>query len=347
MESIWNNSLYNNSLSEQQNHTNVTLSNVFEKSKNTTSSIITCTSAECIIISVFIHIICIVGIVANFVAILTICLDKKLHRPTFAAICCLSFSDFVFMLSRYIKYILHTYCKQMMSKSTYVAVVRTMDALGLARGKSSIAHIVLLSILRYVVVVHPLQSNIWVTNKRIITASGITWFVVSGSTMYFMYAVGTFQEKPNLKLAQVSNIAITAIWSFLPVIVIISFHIMKAKQLEKSLSACTGKTIHRMSKMVTLIVIAFVVTMTPINIKDILEISFGFHKEEWFVVYRHISRLLLFANYTVNPFIYFVHSPMFRSSVKRLSKMQRKQASYETSSFSTASTKSGVSTFGT
>lgn len=286
-----------------------------------------CDNTGCVIATVFISIISITGIIANIIVISVVNIEKKLRTQTFIAIACLSVADLLYLLWSYPNYIIINYYRKSFGESEFRSIRITCAFFFVTAGISSIIHLMYLMLLRYVMIVYPLRSHTLITNKRIIYGSIAGWgFSVALGLFYTFTAIVNRANDPIL--AHRSNIAITLILSITPVTLIIVVHLLKARALKKSLVECTDEAVTRMSKMITFVIIAFLVTTLPINIKDILEISFNFKNEQWFVTYSVVCNILLLLNYTINPFIYFFHSSVCRNILMR---MRFKRECYQTS----------------
>ncbi|OWF38228.1 thyrotropin-releasing hormone receptor-like [Mizuhopecten yessoensis] len=274
-----------------------------------------CLTSYCVPITIAISCIALIGIITNLIVVFVIVKDSRLRRPTFIAIVALSLSDFTFLLFRYIRYVVMGYFRDLISAHVMKTIKFVCDLVGLTAGGSSIMHVLLLSVLRYYIVVHPLKSHIAITNKRIILVSLCVWVFSALNGWFYLYAVIINREN-DLQMSKVTNITITLVMSILPLATILFFHVLKARTLKDSLAACKLNATKQMSQIVTFVIVTYIVTTTPANTRDILVISWGHSKETWMMVFGQIGRLLLFMNYAINPFIYFVHSPQFRKNIR-------------------------------
>ncbi|XP_033735113.1 delta-type opioid receptor-like [Pecten maximus] len=274
-----------------------------------------CLTSYCIPMTVAISVIALCGIITNFIVILVITRDSRLRRPTFTAIVALSLCDFTFLLFRYIRYIVTGYFRDIIPHNVMKTIKFVCDLVGLTAGGSSIVHVILLSVLRYYIVVHPLKSHIAITNKRIILVSLGVWVLSALNGWFYLYAV-IINRKNDLQMSKVTNIVVTMVMSILPLAIILFFHVLKARKLKDSIAACKLNATKQMSQIVTFVIVTYIVTTTPVNTRDILVISWGDTKETWMMVFGQVGRLLLFLNYAINPFIYFVHSPQFRKNIR-------------------------------
>ncbi|XP_069118688.1 thyrotropin-releasing hormone receptor-like [Argopecten irradians] len=287
----------------------------FANSSSARSEAGECLTSYCIPVTITISVIALCGIITNFIVVLVITKDSRLRRPTFTAIVALSLCDFTFLLFRYIRYIITGYFRGIISPDVMRTVKFVCDLGGLAAGGSSIIHVILLSVLRYYIVVHPLKSHIAITNRRIILVSLAVWVVSALNGWFYLYAV-IINRKNDLQMSKVTNIVVTIVMSVLPLAIILFFHVLKARKLKDSIAACKLNATKQMSQIVTFVIVTYIVTTTPANTRDIIVISTGNPRETWMMVFGQVGRLLLFLNYAINPFIYFVHSPQFRKNIR-------------------------------
>ncbi|XP_052097896.1 galanin receptor type 1-like [Mytilus californianus] len=191
-----------------------------------------------------------------------------------------------------------------------------LDFSGFLAGIASIVHIVFLSVVRYFIIVHPFRSYVLLTNLRVIFVTIGIWALSTGIAVLYTYAV-LIKGSEDTRLEETTNLVLTILFSVLPVLFITILHVLKAKVLIKSISNCS-QTVRNMSRVVTIILTSFIITTTPSSTIDIMIISLGYHytKTRWFFITSQVAKILLFLNFTVNPFVYFVNSIQFRKSFK-------------------------------
>lgn len=274
---------------------------------------------DCTTVFILGTIISVCGIIANFVVLCLVSCDISLHKPTFVCIACLSVTDVVFLIARYIRYTVTLYFFYQMPFRALAILLFVCNIISITSLIASIIHVIMLSYMRYLVVVHPIKSHLWITNRRVVVSSTVISVICIGFGFYYMHAV-IFNKNKDPLLAAQSNSGISLIIAIVPFTLILLFHILKANRLKKSLAVCKTKTVKQMSATLTLVLVAFLLTTLPINIVDIMKISFGYNRsrENWFLIFGQIARLLLLCNHSINPIIYFVHSPQFNKSMKRL-----------------------------
>ena len=179
---------------------------------------------------------------------------------------------------------------------------------------SSATHVVLLSLQQYIFLAYPLKSNVWFRNIKVIMVSALTWTICISLGVVYVYVVVVNQDT-NKSLASIFNIVMTFLITLIPVGFLTMLHFLKRNVLTNALVHRPNKTVRKMARVVRLVIAGYLLTTTPVNIKDIIEVSVGFLNETWFVLLYQISTVLLYLNYTVNPFIYFFSTPQFRRTI--------------------------------
>ena len=267
-----------------------------------------CITETCITTIVLLSIISILGIIGNLLVICIVLHDKKLHRVTFVSIAVLAFCDLSFVLPRYIRVVVARFFSGTFDDHSYRIFRYVLDFYSLCGSLTSILHVVLLSLMRYYFVVHPLRIRVWLTVRKVFIISGITWVLCSVIAGVYFYAVILNRDNDKY-LARYTNLVVTVSMSILPVILIVIFHFLKARKLRKSLSRRNDVTIQRMSRVVSLVCVCFLVTTTPANVLDIMLLSDLYTDRMWFPYLFHATYILFFINYSINPYIYFLHTP--------------------------------------
>ncbi|XP_060073740.1 neuromedin-U receptor 2-like [Ylistrum balloti] len=271
-----------------------------------------CVTSGCRAVAVIISLIAIPGAVANALVCVRVCADPRLRTPTFTALAALAFADFLFILLKYNSVVvLHFFYDGFTNAPLYLLV---MDSLATICGASSAYHVVLLYSFRYFKLVYPLKGYLWFTAKKILAISGGVWL---GCGIFISAYIVTvyLMAASHPVLAFVFNIITTIVMALFPLLIILILHFMKTAKLRYSIAATRADVTRIMSRMVTAIVIVYIITTTPANIRDI--VSLGFHPMDSpsFHVFEEVCRVLMFVNFAANPFIYLLFSSQFRQSV--------------------------------
>ena len=293
-----------------------------------------CATDYCIPMVVVLSIIALFGMFGNFLVVGIILNDKKIHRVTFVSLAVLAISDLLFLVPRYVRYIVQAYFSDDFEKHDYDIFRFVLDFVSLIGAGSSIVNIVLLSVMRYFMVVHPLRTHVWLTIHKVFVISGIVWGLCALNAGFYMFAVVI--QRNDQDLSYYTNIVITILMSVLPVVLIVIFHLLKARKLHNSLMHCNEDTVKRMSRVITFVCACFLITTMPSNIMDVMRIASFHSKEAWFKYLSQIGRVLLFLNYSINPYIYFLHAPQMEAFISKL-KRRRGKPKYSLSQSATRS----------
>ncbi|XP_033764126.1 neuromedin-U receptor 2-like [Pecten maximus] len=271
-----------------------------------------CSTTGCRAVAVIISLVAIPGAVANALVCVRVCADPRLRTPTFTALALLALADFLFILLKYNSVVvLHFFYNGFANTPFYLLV---MDSLATICGASSAYHVVLLYSFRYFKLVYPLKGYLWFTVKKILAISGGVWL---GCTIFISAYIVTvyLMADSHPVLAFVFNIITTIVMAFLPLLIILILHFMKTAKLRNSIAATRADVTRIMSRMVTAIVIVYIITTTPANVRDIVSLGFQPLDSSSYHVFEEICRVLMFVNFAANPFIYLLFSSHFRQSV--------------------------------
>lgn len=272
-----------------------------------------CITTKCVSVVVIITLVSIPGAMANALVCVRVGMDPRLRSPTFTALAALALADFLFIVLKYNSIVvLHFFYDGFTYTPIYLLVT---DALANVCGASSAYHVVLLYSFRYFKLVYPLKGYLWFTVKKIIGISCCVWL---GCAFFISAYVGIvyFMANSHSDLAFAFNIVTTIVMALFPLLIILLLHFMKTSKLRKSIAATRADVTRVMSRMVTAIVIVYIITTTPANIRDIVVLGTDQQLDSTgFSVFEEICRVLMFVNFAANPFIYLWFSSQFRQSV--------------------------------
>ncbi|XP_062607158.1 type-1 angiotensin II receptor-like [Saccostrea cucullata] len=244
------------------------------------------------------------GLVGNVVAIFKILCDEKFHTPTFVVIGCLAFSDLLFIVCMFL-YRFSNFSMYISSQSFPVLI--TMTILRETIFHSSVTHIVLLSVIRYLLIAYPLQSKIRLTPTVILGCSIVVW--VFSSLFSALISLPSIEDYIYARVRTMFFIKIT--YSGLSVCAILTLHILKMKTLKKS--SIPSSISRRMNVIIFIILFVFICY-------QVAYILFQFSiylvtMSVYYFVYLHdIFFILVTLNYSCNPYILFFASFLCSSS---------------------------------
>ncbi|XP_062614044.1 P2Y purinoceptor 8-like [Saccostrea cucullata] len=254
---------------------------------------------------VFLQVLSIFGMLSNFIVFIVICAEKRLHKPIYTGIRMLTVPDALFLMCRFL-----IFTFQGLPKKLFLAIIH----LFFSSVFSSIGHVILLSVQQYLMIAFPLKSLVWMRNKRVLIVSAIIW--IFSVILSAPYAYLTTMLK-NRDAAELLNVVYTVLFTAGPICVLGLLHVLKIIALKKSLVNNRDKATRQVSQIISIVIGVYVLTTTPINIRDIIEMSVCHMTDTWFIVLGHIGRTLLLVNYSINPYIYFINTPQFRKAIFR------------------------------
>jgi hypothetical protein len=241
------------------------------------------------------------GLVGNLCTIIKIWSDKKFHTPTFAAIVCLAFADFLSLIRCYFSFYANVY--EYLGDNVLGFYV--FDIVNLMVFTSSMGHMVLLSVVRYLIIVHPLQSKIHLSVLVVTLWSLTLWIISFIFAVFESHLLGRNPWTTNFNIW--GYIILYLIRAAFPVCMITILHCLKMKYLKTS--RVTGKTKAKMNLTITIIMSVFFL-MQAVTIayftSEILNhygiIGYFLDKEDilCMVVLLHI------VHHSCNPYVYFI-----------------------------------------
>lgn len=247
-----------------------------------------------------------VGIIANGAVLATIFRTRRLHKPVFMGFAALALADFLYLIFNTFFVHLHWFFPDNKGSETAANV---LSVIVVTSAFSSASHVTFLSVQQYFMIAHPLSSLAKQTNRTVFIASLTVWIVCTIPSSFYIYAVRISNDPV---LGRLVNFSVTIIVTFLPIIIILICHFLKLKALRESVMNNRQSTRDRMSKVVSVVILTYLVTTLPINIHDTIKLAGKIELSTvYFIIYR-IAFILLHLNFTINPFIYFLFTPQCR-----------------------------------
>lgn len=247
-----------------------------------------------------------VGIIANGAVLATIFRTRRLHKPVFMGFAALALADFLYLIFNTFFVHLHWFFPDNKGSETAANV---LSVIVVTSAFSSASHVTFLSVQQYFMIAHPLSSLAKQTNRTVFIASLTVWIVCTIPSSFYIYAVRISNDPV---LGRLVNFSVTIIVTFLPIIIILICHFLKLKALRESVMNNRQSTRDRMSKVVSVVILTYLLTTLPINIHDTIKLAGKIELSTvYFIIYR-IAFVLLHLNFTINPFIYFLFTPQCR-----------------------------------
>jgi hypothetical protein len=255
-------------------------------------------------------VICVVGIVGNLATVVIVAINVKLRKPYFLTILTLAVADLfgiIFKLGTiFLEFEFVMYIKCV--KSPFYIFVSTCSTIEL----NSILQVVLIAVIKFLLLVYPIESRAYVTNKLIAGLFFIIWFFSAISTF-----LGTYLF---MKKVEANEDPSTALMGLLVAyiipsnLVIILLHFIKVAKLRKS--QALQKEVQKMNKVVSIILGIYLVhTFIKIFSPFIFMLSQNIATLQFFA-----GGILVigFIHHAANPLIYAAFTPLVQRPWKRL-----------------------------
>lgn len=262
--------------------------------------------SEIFVVATFVSI---VGILANLGVVGIILYTRRLHKPIFLGFAALALADFLYLVFNTLRVHLNWFTPNETESETAAIVLGVMT---ITSAFSSASHVTFLSVQQYFMIAHPLSSLARQTNKTVFYASLSIWIICTIPSSVYIFAVKISGDEA---FGRIVNFVITVSVTFLPISVILICHFLKLKALRKSFTNDRQTTRQKMSKIVSVVILSYLVTTLPINVHDTVKLAGKIQISKLYIVLYRIAFVLLHLNFTINPFIYFIFTPHCRRVV--------------------------------
>ncbi|KAH3826686.1 hypothetical protein DPMN_128596 [Dreissena polymorpha] len=260
------------------------------------------------------------GIIANCVVIWRTVVDKKLRSATFAAIASLAFSDAVFLILNMIGAGRAIYARMRCIQGTFGEPGVFLTIVGIAWFAANM-HISMIAVVRYILLLHPLEAKHILTKKRVLIASVVIWIVsiVLWTTFQILSANGFVSSGA-------SGDATFVIWAvayLLPVFITVFLHLRKWFVVQSgSKTLHVGQSLHktsgRISKlMLVIIVLAVILPIPKLVFEQLAKYKVNLPSHNFKIHSEGISMIFFLTNNSINPVLYAFISPQYRHSMLR------------------------------
>ena len=274
------------------------------------------------------------GIVGNSLTILVIVRNKKMKTVATCFILNLAVADDLFMLSLpFFAY--STFAKDWIFGSWLCTIMSALYGINLY---ASIFTMVLMSIDRYLAIVHPLSSIRYRTIKNAWVVCVVTWMVcIVIMTPYWMYARTSPQRDGTYSCRmfwpQSDNLAYEWFWTnfqliigfVLPILIMVFCYVYLLRHLiveNVPSQDVTKRPIRKVTVMLFIVTMVFIVCWTPYHIMRYTSThKMRVYRSEnqrpsmqemfHFAIFNAIAQALVFLSSCCNPFIYGISSRNF------------------------------------
>ncbi|XP_055588424.1 allatostatin-A receptor-like [Uranotaenia lowii] len=285
------------------------------------------------IVPIFFGLIGITGLVGNALVVLVVLSNPSMRSTTNLLIINLAIADLLFVIFcipfTATDYVLSSWpFGDLWCKSVQYLIVVTAHA--------SIYTLVLMSLDRFLAVVHPIASMVIRTDKNAIWAIRILWVLIITTALpvSFAHGVNKFQYQGRnlasctfLENEQFSRVAFhIAFFSssyVVPLVLIVALYVSMLSRLWRSSvggrSADSQKSKKRVTRLVVVVVAAFASLWFPIQVILVLKSVGVFVADTYFKISLQIfSHVLAYTSSCINPLLYAFLSDNFRKAFRKI-----------------------------
>lgn len=284
----------------------------------------------------------VLGFLGNFVVIATILFDRKRRNVTNILVLNLAFADLIFVVlcvpftaTSYVTTTWpfgSTWCKM----HQYLIHVTA---------HASVYTLVLMSVDRYLAVVHPIGSILIRTHRHALLAIVGTWMTlgVCNSPMFQVFDVLVYQVNGHFRSICINVRLMTDLshgrvfygtfflFAFsLPLLIVSLLYGILLSNLRTNArwrnqsNTGSSRTKRRVTRMVVVVVAVFAICWLPLQVVFLLQFVIGCHQlsaSVAFVLVKIASTCLAYTNSAINPILYGFLSDNFRQSFRRLRRL--------------------------
>lgn len=254
-----------------------------------------------VIFNIMSAVIAVLGVIGNFVTIVMISYQSRFHTPTFVAIKCLAVSDFFGTIAAVFEFFTNVLFLLQHNAFSYLYL---FDIINLTVYLCSLCHVLLLCAVRYLLVVHPLDSRQYLTVTVVSLGSLTSWVLCFVFVGIYIYLVSTFENKKIVLAIDMMEAIFEILYLIIAAIIIILMHFKKVVAIKKS---STQIQIQTKLNFIASVMIFFIFLCRIID--TVVDVLFVLEKTE--LITTRVRKLYIFFSffiYSYNPYILFVFS---------------------------------------
>lgn len=251
-----------------------------------------------------------VGALFNTVPFLMLCFEPRLRKRPFCGFLLLAFTDFLSLFMKYLSIQIRSHLKETSEITQFIFSILLISA-----NVCSFLHIILLSTQKVIMTACPPRCQNWITKKTLLLASLLAWIVSFGMGTLFMFKMGKGNlEEKRLFIKVYSVTVFTFPITLLGILQILTPIIKKLKSgpLTDHDEQNTNSN-QTASRIICMLVVAYILTTTPLHLKEILQYFICFITDPWFFVLHHVGTTLALVNHAIHPLIYILNVIRFRT----------------------------------
>lgn len=250
------------------------------------------------------------GFVANSITSLMIIRSPKLHKPFYVSVLFIALSDLFCILQLLVRYGLHI----MLGFCQFQSIYKLLEMIKYSTKLNASLNVMILSTVRFVMFVYPLRSRIFLTNRKVCLAAGMS-LALSVTYGFLIVSFIWNAARTNLKIIFIAD-DIGLLLCF--VLINISFFVIRIKTASASRVAKDLKT--RMTLVMLCILSLNAVNALSTILTTLMSFETGFQTDSPKNKYLlkvpdthanrvFIDRIVYLIFHLVNPFIYFLSLP--------------------------------------
>lgn len=250
------------------------------------------------------------GFVANSITSLMIIKSPKLHKPFYVSVLFIALSDLFCILQLLVRYGLHI----MLGFCQFQSIYKLLEMIKYSTKLNASLNVMILSTVRFVMFVYPLRSRIFLTNRKVCLAAGMS-LALSVTYGFLIVSFIWNAARTNLKIIFIAD-DIGLLLCF--VLINVYFFVIRIKTASASRVAKDLKT--RMTLVMLCILSLNAVNALSTILTTLMSFETGFQtdlpKNKYFlkVPDTHANRVFIDRTvylifHLVNPFIYFLSLP--------------------------------------
>ena len=257
-----------------------------------------------------------IGCVSNTVFIVVFWRRKELRTLTFLIISSLAFVDCIFNISSMLfglsvgGFINHKtmkipeYCPALFRSKAWSDILNTVQSSSYI---CSSWHIILLSVFRYIILVHPLSAQVRLSRRHVFISVATVWLL----SVAFELVRHILPEGNNPLYESVNFVAVYP----LTVTVTIFIHLLKIWKLRKQSFGGQNLPLKTMNIFQSVVLTLFIILPLPCQIVKFLRVN-EYIKPSYML--WSVTGLFLFLQNCINPFLYIFMSKTFRQAAMKV-----------------------------
>ncbi|KAK4301746.1 hypothetical protein Pmani_026127 [Petrolisthes manimaculis] len=283
-----------------------------------------------IVVPIIFGIIVLVGLFGNTLVVIVIIANKQMRSTTNYLIFSLAMADLLFIV----------FCVPF-TASDYILPswpfgniwCQTVQYLTYVTAYASVYTLLLLSFDRFLAVVHPIVSLTIRTERNAIYAISFSWFLILTSCipLYLCHGIKkqNFEGEVFIQCSFLDenynhsafHIGFITTMYFMPLTVIVVLYLMILKRLwygvgNRSAESVRGKK--RVTRMVVIVVVTFIVCWFPIQLVLLLKSLDMYEMTTFRIITQIAAQVLAYINSCVNPILYAFLSDPFRKAFRKV-----------------------------